>query len=74
MRSIRTTNAAARRARKRAVRKAVLDRLMRRASIPDDDCGQCEGTGTIEGGLSGDGEDEECPVCDGTGVLPDHGG
>ena len=33
------------------------------------DCGQCGGTGTIEGGLSGDGEDEECPVCDGTGTL-----
>ena len=33
------------------------------------DCGQCEGTGTIEGGLSGDGEDEECPVCDGSGKI-----
>jgi hypothetical protein len=34
------------------------------------DCGQCDGTGTIEGGLGGDGEDEECPVCNGLGVLP----
>lgn len=25
------------------------------------ECGQCEGTGTISGGLSGDGDDEECP-------------
>lgn len=33
------------------------------------DCGQCEGTGTIEGGLSGDGPDEECPVCDGSGTI-----
>lgn len=33
-------------------------------------CGQCEGSGTIEGGLGGDGEDEACPVCDGTGDLP----
>lgn len=30
-------------------------------------CGQCAGTGTIEGGLSGADDDEECPVCDGTG-------
>jgi hypothetical protein len=34
-------------------------------------CGQCEGTGTIEGGLGGDGEDEECPVCDGSGQIAD---
>jgi hypothetical protein len=33
------------------------------------ECGQCEGTGTITGGLSGDGDDEECPVCDGTGEI-----
>jgi len=33
----------------------------------EQDCGQCEGTGTIEGGPGGDGEDEECPVCDGKG-------
>lgn len=33
------------------------------------ECGQCEGTGTITGGLGGDGEDEECPVCDGTGEI-----
>lgn len=31
------------------------------------DCGQCEGTGTIEGGLGGDQPDEQCPVCDGRG-------
>lgn len=30
-------------------------------------CGQCQGTGTIEGGLGGDGKTEECPVCDGSG-------
>lgn len=35
----------------------------------DNECGQCEGTGTIEGGLGGDGDDEECPVCDGSGEL-----
>ena len=35
-----------------------------------DECGQCEGTGEIEGGLGGDGEDEECPVCDGSGERP----
>lgn len=34
------------------------------------ECGQCEGTGEIIGGLSGDGEDEECPVCDGAGEIP----
>lgn len=39
-------------------------------AAPDDACGQCEGTGTISGGLSGDGDDEECPVCDGSGKLP----
>ena len=33
------------------------------------ECGQCEGTGTIKGGLGGDGEDEECPVCDGSGMI-----
>ena len=33
------------------------------------DCGQCEGSGTIEGGLGGDGDDEECPVCDGMGMI-----
>ena len=32
-------------------------------------CGQCEGTGTITGGLTGDGDDEPCPVCDATGSL-----
>ena len=35
------------------------------------DCGQCEGTGEIIGGLGGDGEDEECPVCDGTRKIID---
>lgn len=30
-------------------------------------CGQCEGTGTVEGGLGGDGDDEQCPVCNGKG-------
>ncbi len=33
------------------------------------DCGQCEGSGEIEGGLSGDSGDEECPVCDGSGTI-----
>jgi hypothetical protein len=33
------------------------------------ECGQCVGTGTIEGGIGGDGDDEECPICDGTGEL-----
>ena len=37
-------------------------------------CGQCLGTGTIEGGPAGDRDDEECPVCDGTGELRDHDG
>jgi DnaJ-class molecular chaperone len=73
MRSIRSTNNTARRARAHAVRRANLARITKLLTVVDDDCGQCEGTGTIEGGLSGDGEDEECPVCDGTGVLPDHG-
>ena len=73
MRSIRSTNNAARRTRAHAVRRANLPRLMKLMTVIDDDCGQCEGTGTIVGGLSGDGHDEECPVCDGTGVLPDDG-
>ena len=34
-------------------------------------CGQCEGTGTIRGGLSGNGLDEECPVCDGNARIID---
>lgn len=38
--------------------------------IPDEiECGQCNGTGIIMGGLSGDGDDEECPVCDGSGMI-----
>jgi hypothetical protein len=37
----------------------------------DDGCGQCEGTGTIQGGQSGDGDDEPCPVCDATGAAAD---
>lgn len=36
------------------------------------ECGQCDGTGRIGGGLSGSGDDEDCPFCDGTGQLPDH--
>lgn len=40
----------------------------------DDSCGQCEGTGTIKGGLGGDGPDEECPVCDGSGILDEGAG
>ncbi len=36
----------------------------------NENCGQCEGTGEIAGGLSGDGDDEECPVCDGSGSIP----
>lgn len=32
-------------------------------------CGQCEGTGTITGGLGGDGPDEACPVCDNSGEI-----
>ena len=73
MRSIRTTNNARRRADRRRIQAEVEMRLhmqLVRAS-EDRECGQCEGTGTIEGGLSGDGDDEECPVCDGTGELPD---
>lgn len=39
---------------------------------PEDElCGECDGTGTIVGGLGGDGEDEECPVCDGSGSISD---
>lgn len=47
----------------------IRDFLDDREANEPHDCGQCEGTGTIEGGLSGDGEDEECPVCDGTGTI-----
>lgn len=47
----------------------IRDFLDDREANEPHDCGQCEGTGTIGGGLSGDGEDEECPVCDGTGTL-----
>jgi hypothetical protein len=36
--------------------------------VPDNDCGQCEGTGTLQEGSSGAGE--MCPVCDGAGTLP----
>lgn len=45
-------------------------RILRSVYSRPMDCGQCEATGTIVGGLSGDGPDEECPVCDGSGVLP----
>ena len=44
-------------------------RCLRKPETPEIECGQCEGTGTIEGGLGGDGDDEECPVCDGTGRI-----
>jgi len=74
MRSIRTTNNARRRAEQRTVRRRIVARMLRLSGtidLADDDCGQCLGTGTIEGGLSGDGPDEECPVCDGSGILPD---
>lgn len=76
MRSIRTTNNAHRRAMRRRIRRAVGVRLVLLSLRIDDDdqdeddCGQCLGTGTIEGGLGGDGADEECPVCDGAVVLP----
>jgi DnaJ-class molecular chaperone len=73
MRRISTTNARRRRVtRNRADRRsdAALDALLGLGS-DDDACGQCEGTGTIDGGLSGHGDDEECPVCDGSGILPD---
>lgn len=33
------------------------------------DCGQCEGTGTLQEGASG--ASELCPVCDGTGKIED---
>jgi len=35
-------------------------------TIAEDDCGQCEGTGTTDAM----GYEEECPVCDGSGTLP----
>lgn len=69
MRSIRSTNNNRRsRGLKALRRRRAADLSWTIACGPD--CGQCEGTGTIEGGLSGDGDDEECPVCDGLGVLP----
>jgi hypothetical protein len=34
-------------------------------------CGQCEGSGTIRGGLNGNGDDEQCPVCGGFGKIAD---
>jgi hypothetical protein len=48
---------------------AVREFLDDREANEPHECGQCEGTGTIEGGLSGNGDDEECPVCDGSGTL-----
>lgn len=71
MTTIRTTNNR-RRSRMRRVRQKTKDEMLTAYLLETakDDCGQCEGTGTIEGGLSGDGHDEECPVCDGTGRLP----
>ena len=37
----------------------------RSMSADDNECGQCEGTGTTDA----TGEDEECPVCDGDGTV-----
>ncbi len=72
MRSISTTNNARRRTMRRRSRRAVAVRLVLLSlRVDDDDCGQCLGTGTIEGGLGGDGTDEECPAYDGIGVLPE---
>lgn len=34
------------------------------------ECGECNGTGIISGGKTGDGDDEPCPVCDGSGTIP----
>ena len=68
MPSIRSTNVRRRRIQRRRLRLAALERSTGEGPA---DCGQCEGTGTIEGGLSGDGPDEECPICDGSGILPD---
>jgi hypothetical protein len=48
-----------------------LDAPEERRLLREGACGQCEGTGTIEGGLGGYGDDEECPVCDGSGEIDD---
>lgn len=50
---------------------SILDMLARldEAEEGQIECGQCLGTGTIEGGLSGEDDDEECPVCDGSGMI-----
>lgn len=79
MRSIRTTNnnrrriarnVAGRVRRERDLEAIVLALLEDDEDVQsDEECGQCDGTGTIQGGLSGDRDDEECPVCDGTGTL-----
>lgn len=76
MRSIRSTNNARRRAEGRRIRDEVKARMIAAflRKMQENECGQCEGTGTILGGLSGDSDDEECPVCDGTGQLPEHEG
>lgn len=72
MPSIRTTNNR-RRSRTRRTCEQARDSMLAAYLLETekDECGQCEGTGTIEDGLSGDGHDEECPVCDGTGRLPE---
>jgi DnaJ-class molecular chaperone len=73
MRSIHSTNNARRRAERRRIRMEVKARMTAAflRTMQENECGQCEGTGTVVGGLSGDSDDEECPVCDGTGQLPE---
>jgi len=50
---------------------SILDMLERfgEAEAGELECDQCEGTGIIAGGLSGDQDDDECPVCAGTGMI-----
>lgn len=47
----------------------MIERLKAAREGAEIECGQCEGSGTIEGGLGGDEDDEECPVCNGTGSI-----
>lgn len=56
-----------------AIDAATLPDTPTPAPTDEIECGQCEGTGTIEGGLGGDGDDESCPVCDGTGEIEREG-